>query len=122
MAKKNLETLIQEGLATLAGEVLTLSAGLTVQDTVRLNNEEPDINITRIVINSAFAYIISNEDIQLKEIIVKSSFSDLVLKNISDDCKIVVKEKARLSLLTNANINNRLSVTVPIDLGPTGEE
>jgi hypothetical protein len=122
MAKKNLETLMQEGLATLAGEVLTLSAGLTLEDVVNLTTEQPDTDITRIIINSPGAYIISNAEIPLKEIIVKSSFADLYLKGISDNCKIVVKEKVKLSLLTNADKNNRLTLTDPIELGPTKGE
>jgi hypothetical protein len=122
MAKKNLEMLMQEGLATLSGEVLTLSSNLTVQDVVTLTNEQPDIDITRIIINSPSVYIISNADISLKEIIVKSSYAELYLKNISNDCKIVVKEKAKLGLLTNADKNNRLSLEDPIELGSTQGE
>lgn len=118
--KKNLEMLMQENLATLSGEVLTLSPNLTVKDVVTLTTENADI--TRIIINSSWAYIVSNEAIKLKEIIVKSSFSNLYLRNISDDCKIVVKDKANLALLTNADKNNRLSLSDPIELSSTKEE
>lgn len=120
--KKNLETLMQEGLATLSGGVLTLSGGLSSQDVVSLTNEAPDMDITRIIINSPEAYIISNADISLKEIIVKSSFANLYLKNISDDCKIVVKERANLALLTNADKSNRLFLSDPIELKATEQE
>lgn len=120
--KKNLEMLMQENLATLSGEILTLSPDLTVKDVVTLSAKAPDTDITRIVINSSWAYIVSNEAIKLKEIIVKSSFSNLYLRNISDDCKIVVKDKANLALLTNADKNNRLSLSDPIELNSEEEE
>ena len=120
--KKNLEMLMQEGLATLSGGVLTLSKGLTSQDVVSLTNETRDTDITRIIINSPEAYIISNGDISLKEIIVKSPNAQLYLRNIPDDCKIVVKDRAVLQLLTNADKKNRLSLSDPIQLKATEQE
>jgi hypothetical protein len=111
--RKNLETLIQDGVGTLSGTVLTLNPGLQENDIAILTNEEPDINITKIIVNCPSAYIISHAEISLKEIIVRPSFASLHLKNISDDCKIVVKEKVKIGILTNTDKNKRLSLDVP---------
>jgi hypothetical protein len=120
--RKNLEMLIQEGLANLSGEVLTLNTNLERRDILILTKEKPDTDITRVVINSSVVYLMSDPAISLKEIIVKSPNAQLYLRNIPDNCKIVVKEKAKLMLLTNIDKNNRLTLADPIELGPTEGE
>jgi len=122
MTKKTIEELLEENEVTLSGEILTLNSNLSSGIKLYLTDKLPDTEITRIVINPLDkCYIISNDKIQLKEIVVKSS-TNLYLRNIPDDCKIIVKEKVKLYLLTNTNENNRLTLADPIELGPTEGE